>query len=118
MNVLERIRSEASKKKILLADATDERILLAAQICREKKIAEIELVGDPDLIAKAAGQYHIPLEGWHIWSQKTFADTENFIKEYFETRKAKVPDYQTAHTEVMHDDLLFGALLVHHGMAN
>jgi phosphate acetyltransferase len=104
--------------KILLGDATDERILRAAHICREQKIAEIEFVGDPDLIASAAEKYGIHLEGWYIWSPKTFSDTENFIKEYFETRKAKVPDYETAHTEVIQDDLLFGALLVHHGMAD
>jgi phosphate acetyltransferase len=104
--------------KILLGDATDERILRAAHICREQKIAEIEFVGDPDLIASAAEKYGIHLDGWYIWSPKTFSDTENFIKEYFETRKAKVPDYETAHTEVIQDDLLFGALLVHHGMAD
>src|SRR5579872_4621446 len=104
--------------KILLGDATDERILGAAIICREQNIAHIELVGDPNAIEKAAEKYGIDLEGWYIWSQKTFADTENFIKEYYETRRAKVPDYETAHTEVMHDDLLFGALLVDHGMAD
>ena len=104
--------------KIVLGDATDQRILRAAHICREQKIAEMELVGDPDLITKAAEDYGFHLEGWYIWSQKTFEDTENFIKEYYETRKSKVPDYQTAHTEVMHDALLFGALLVHHGIAD
>jgi phosphate acetyltransferase len=106
------------KPKILLGDPTDERILRAAYICREQNIANIELVGDPDLIAKAAEEFGILLKGVYIWSQKTFPDIENFIKEYYETRKAKVPDYETAHTEVMHDDLLFGALLVHHGIAN
>jgi len=104
--------------KILLGDAVDERILCAAQICREQNIANIEFIGDPDLIGEAAEKFGIHIEGWYIWSQKTFADTENFIKEYYETRKTKVPDYETAHTEVMHDDLLFGALLVHHGMAD
>src|SRR6266700_1923487 len=90
--------------KILLGDATDERMISAAFICRDQKIAEIELVGDPELIAKAAEQFGIHLEGSYIWSQNTFSDTENFIKEYYETRKAKVPDYETAHAEVMHDD--------------
>src|SRR5256885_767243 len=108
----------SAKPKILLGDATDERILRAAIICRDQKIATIEFVGDPDRIATAAEEYGIHLEGWYIWSQKTFSDTENFIKEYYETRKSKVPDYETAHTEVTHDDLLFGALLVHHGMAD
>jgi len=110
--------STIDKPKILLGDATDVRMLRAAIICREQNIANIEFVGDPDAIAKAAEEYGIHLEGWYIWSQKTFVDIENFIKEYYETRKLKVPDYETAHTEVMHDDLLFGALLVHHGIAD
>jgi phosphate acetyltransferase len=120
MQILESIKIKAaqSRRKILLGDATDERILCAAHICREKKIAEIEFVGDSEKIAAAAEEYRISLDGWYIWSQNTFADTENFIKEYYEIRKSKVPDYETAHTEVMHDDLLFGAMLVHHGMAD
>jgi phosphate acetyltransferase len=119
MPILEQIKSGSEHEpKILLGDSTDERILRAASICREQKIAHIEFIGDPELIAKAAEQYGIHLEGWYIWSQKTFGGIENFIKEYYETRKTKVPDYETAHAEVMHDDLLFGALLVHHGMAD
>jgi phosphate acetyltransferase len=118
--MLDTLRSRASeaKKKILLGDATDERILRAAIICREKNIADVEFIGDPDAIAKAAEEYDLHLNDWYIWSQKTFVDIELYIKEYFETRKLKVPDYETAHTEVMHDDLLFGALLVHHGIAD
>ncbi|MDP4219901.1 MAG: phosphate acetyltransferase [Bacteroidota bacterium] len=120
MSILNNIKSRAAKahRKILLGDATDERILRAAEIVKKNGIAEIELVGNPDEIAAAAREYGIPIEGWFIWSQDTFADTQNFIKEYYETRRAKVPDYDTAHSEVMNDSLLFGALLVHHGIAD
>ncbi len=105
-------------RKILLGDATDERMLRAAHICREQNTANIEFIGDPDLIASAAERDGIHLEGWYIWSQKTFADIELYIKEYYLSRQSKVPDFETAHAEVMHDDLLFGALLVHHGIAD
>src|SRR5947208_12873142 len=104
--------------KILLGDATDERILRAAMICKKQGLAEVECVGDPEAIAKAADEYGISLDGIYIWSQKIFADTEKFIKEHYESLKTKFQDYETAHTEVMHDDLLFGALLVHDGMAD
>ncbi len=107
-----------TKRKILLADATDERILRAAIICKEQGIAEVEFVGDPDEISKAAESFNISLDGCFIWSQKSFADIELYIKEYYLSRQSKVPDFETAHAEVMHDDLLFGALLIHHGIAD
>ncbi len=113
-----KIRARHSSKKILIGDATDERMLRAAKICRDEKIAEIELVGNPDSISEAAKNFGISIEGLEIWSQNTFVDTEKFIKEYYESRKTKVPDYETAHAEVMNDHLLFGALLVHHRLAD
>jgi len=64
-----------TQHKILLADATDERILSRCNHLQRAGIAEVELVGDADTIFSAAESFGIShSKGWYIWSQKTFVD--------------------------------------------
>lgn len=104
--------------KILLGDATDERMLRAARIATDTNLARIILIGNSEQILKAATDAEIKLEGIDIWSLETCPILEELTKNYYETRKSKVPDYETAQSEVMNDHLLFGALVVNHGDAD
>ena len=104
--------------RILLGDATDERMLRAARIATDTNLAKIILIGNHDEIQKAATDANIKLVGIEIWSLETCDILEELTKNYYETRKSKVPDYETARAEVLSDHLLFGSLLVHHGDAD
>ncbi len=105
-------------KKILLGDATDERILKAAAIAIDEHIAEIELIGDEEQVREAIAAFVPALGGIKIWSVKNFPARDSLIDEYIERRLSKVNDAETARQEVLNDELLFGSLLVRGGFAD
>ncbi|MEP7234497.1 MAG: phosphate acetyltransferase [Ignavibacteriota bacterium] len=104
--------------KILLGDATDERILRAARIATDTAMAEIILIGEREEITQAAKKTNLSLEGIAVWSVQTCQILDELTDSYYETRKTKVPDCETARSEVLNDPLLFGALIVSHGDAD
>ncbi len=104
--------------RILLGDATDERMLHAARIATDTDLATIILIGNREEIQKGASDANVDLQGISIWSLETCDILDELINNYYETRKSKVPDYETAKAEIMSDHLLFGALIVNHGDAN
>ena len=111
-------RAASAKKHILLADATDDRMLRAAKIADDAGIAEVTLVGDSAAIGEAADRFGIELDNLSIINPNNFAQTEEFIIEYYEERKGKVTDLDAARNEVLSDELLFGALCVKSGFAD
>lgn len=111
-------RAASNKKHILLADATDDRMLRAAKLADDAGIAEVTLVGDSGAIGEAADKFGIELDNLSIINPNNFAPTEEYITAYFEERKGKVTDLDTARNEVLSDELLFGALCVKSGFAD
>ncbi|HEY6172186.1 MAG TPA: phosphate acetyltransferase [Candidatus Kapabacteria bacterium] len=111
-------RAGSAKKHILLADATDDRMLRAAKIADDAGIAEVTLVGDSTAIGEAADRFGIELDNLSIINPNNFAQTEEFIIEYYEERKGKITDLDAARNEVLSDELLFGALCVKSGFAD
>ncbi len=109
-------RARALNKKILLGDATDERILHAAEMVIAHKIARVEFVGDPEAIKEQISRVAPSLLDIPIWSAETFAETDVLVSQYYESRKSKISDPDSARSEVHNDPLLFGALLVHSGL--
>src|ERR1043165_4642649 len=115
--ILDFIKERAAKnrKRILLADATDPRILNAAQIAIDEHLGEIELVGSVDEVKAAIDQFAPSLENIKIWSVESFIETELLVNEYYTRRSDKIHDLETARNEVLNDPLLFGALVVRAG---
>jgi phosphate acetyltransferase len=120
-NILTQIKERAAglHKKLLLGDATDPRMLQAARIATDTRLASIVLISnDPEEVSQAASDANILLDGIDIWSLKTCPIIDELTANYYERRKSKVPDRETAHSEIANDLLLFGALVVDHGDAD
>ena len=69
MTFTEKMKEKARSmgKSIVLPESTEPRMLKAARIVADEKIAEtVYLVGDPDVLAKAAGDSGIGLDGFTI----------------------------------------------------
>lgn len=118
--ILDFIKERAAKnrKRILLADASDPRILNAAQIAIDEHLGEIELVGPIDEVKAAIDEFAPSLENIKIWSVESFIETELLVNEYYTRRSDKIHDLETARNEVLNDPLLFGALVVRAGYAD
>jgi len=85
------IRQKAAKKNLRVAfpDAEDVRTLKAALALRDGKIAQPELVGNPEAILKIAKDNGLSLDGIPVVNPLTDAGKAELVNVLFEKRKAK-----------------------------
>ncbi|MDR0588068.1 MAG: phosphate acetyltransferase [Burkholderiales bacterium] len=107
-------RAKTLNKTIVYPEGNDERVVRAAQIATQKKIARIILLGNRDAIQRLCPD--VSLDGITIIDPKTeniapYADT------LYELRKDKGMDRATAE-KLARDEMYFGVLLVHMGKAD
>ncbi|MFA7565083.1 MAG: phosphate acetyltransferase [Candidatus Neomarinimicrobiota bacterium] len=119
MKLIEEIRSQAQKckKTIVLPEAHDERILKAAEILEKEGLAQIILVGDPEIIGQQAREINVNLGSIDIFDPVQFEKLDDFINTYYEKRKHKGMTLENART-VMLNPTFFGAMLVEKGLAD
>ncbi|MBS1902098.1 MAG: phosphate acetyltransferase [Bacteroidetes bacterium] len=120
MTTIESIKARAATlgRTILLGDATDERVLRAAEIARQTKLATVAFVGDAAAIRSAIDVHAPSLRDIQIWSATEYPATEQLIVSYYESRRSKISDIETAKSEVLGDPLLFAALLTNSAVAD
>lgn len=119
MNVLERIIAKASsgRRKIVLPEGEDERMIRAARLLTERKICAVTLLGDAKFIQKTADAVKISMDGISVADPKKADTLENYAKEYFDLRKHKGVTEDQAR-ETLLRPLFFGAMMVRKGLAD
>ncbi len=99
-------------KSLVLPESTESRTLKAARIVTDKKIASmVFLVGKPDLIAKAADDVGVSLDGMTVIDPAVSDKLEDYAAEYHELRKHKGLTLDEARVKIA-DPLLWGAMMV------
>ncbi|HDP73444.1 MAG TPA: phosphate acetyltransferase [Candidatus Woesearchaeota archaeon] len=114
-----RIRSKKNPKRILFDESLDERILLAAKILSEKKIAKVILLGDKAKILKKAKGFEIRLmeSDFLQFLQKEESRLEDFSKKIKEIRKKKKLTLEGAR-KLLEDDMYYAAMLLREGFVD
>jgi phosphate acetyltransferase len=102
-------KARASKKKIVLPEGTDLRVLTAASVAAKEGLAEVILVGNKEDILKAAGD--IDLSQVTIVDVTTAAKKEEYIESFYELRKSKGLTEEQAR-EFMKDPVYFGNMMI------
>ncbi|GAB4342057.1 MAG: NADP-dependent malic enzyme [Flammeovirgaceae bacterium] len=121
-NLLRRLISKAKQdpKKVVFAEAEDPRILKAAQIALDEKIAYPVLLGRENIIKKIAGELGISLEGMKlidVRSDEHAATRKRYSEIFFQKRQRKGYNTFEAH-EMMRIRNYFGAMMVETGDAD
>ncbi len=116
MTLLESIREKAAKayKHIVLAEGEEERIIRAAEIVNNRKIARLTLIGDPAVIAAKCPDAE--LDGIEIVDPAT-DDLSEYANELYEARKAKGMTPEQA-ASLVKNPLYLGVMLVKTGKAD
>jgi phosphate acetyltransferase len=111
MSFLDEMKQKArsSKKKIVLPEGTDLRVLTAASVAAREELAEVILVGSKADILKAAGE--IDLSQVTIVDVLTAEKKEEYIESFYELRKAKGITKEQAR-ELMKDPVYFGNMMI------
>ena len=108
-------KAKRNKKKIVLAEGTEQRIIEAARKICDNKIADIILIGDEGKVREAAGD--ISLSGIEIIDPRQNEKFEKFVSQLYEMRKEKGLTMDEAR-KMMSDELFFGSMLVKNNFAD
>ena len=113
MSFIEQIKERAKTeiKTIVLPEATDQRILEAAQIVKNEGYAKVILIGNEEEIKKIANDKKINIDGTNIIDPSKSEKKGLYAKELYELRKAKGMTEEQARQLVL-DPVYFGMMMV------
>ena len=113
MSFIEQIKQRAKQeiKTIVLPEATDTRILEAAQIIKEEGYAKVILIGNEEDVRKLANKKNIDLGETEIIDPLKSDKTERYAKELYELRKAKGMTEEQANQLVL-EPVYYGMMMV------
>jgi phosphate acetyltransferase len=112
-------RARADRRRIVLPEGTEERILRAAEVLLRRAVCDLVLLGDEDVIRKRAADLGIALDDPAVTlvDPQTSPLRERFAARYAELRAHKGVTLELAH-DVVADVSYFGTLMVEQGLAD
>ncbi|MDU2794520.1 MAG: phosphate acetyltransferase [Actinomyces sp.] len=110
-------RARAERKRIVLPEPDDDRVLQAAAQVLAAGIADITFVGDADYVAKRAGELGLDLSAAQVVSMNDPAYLERYAEEFARLRAKKGVTLEQAREKVT-DVSYFGTMMVHMGDAD
>ena len=117
MGIVETLIKEAkkTKRKIILPESNDIRVLKAAEIAAKEGFCEVILIGKEEKINKIKGD--IDLKDVTIIDNETYFKRDEYIKKLFELRKEKGMTLVKAE-EKMDDKIYFACMMIKQGDAD
>ncbi len=117
MNIMQQMKQKAksNKKRIVLPEASDLRVIQAASVALQEGLADLILIGNKAEISRMAGDLDL--------SEATIIDTETADKRteyssaFYELRKAKGMTLEKAE-KLMKDPVYFGMMMLKQGDAD
>jgi phosphate acetyltransferase len=110
-------RASKTKKKIVLPEGADDRILQAASQVLQKNIADLIILGDPKAIQGRSSELGLDLSGSEIMDIATSKHFADCVNEYVKLRSQKGITQEQA-KQTMLDSSYFGTMLVQLGIAD
>jgi phosphate acetyltransferase len=110
-------RARANRKRVVLPESTDDRILEAAAILLRRGVADLILLGDEKRVRARASALGLDLDAAQIISTNDSELVERFAATYAEARAHKGMTVERAR-EIIPDVSYFGTMMVHLGLAD
>ncbi|GAY14796.1 phosphate acetyltransferase [Mycobacterium sp. shizuoka-1] len=110
-------RARADRKRIVLPEGEDDRILRAAGRLLLRGVAELTILGDEAQVRSRAAELGVDLTAATVLNPRTSELCDEFAAQYAELRKKKGVTVEQAR-EIMHDVSYFGTMLVHNGIVD
>jgi len=113
--LLDRARSD--RKRIVLPEGEDDRILKAAGRLLQRGVADLTILGEEPQIRARAAELGVDLSTAAVLNPRTSELCDKFAEQYAELRKRKGVTVEQAR-EIIHDVSYFGTMLVHNDMVD
>jgi len=114
-NLFERARS--NKKKIVLPESCDERVLRAAEILLRREVVDIVLLGSHEDIEHKSSSLGLNLSKAEIINPLKSELMKVFVDKFYDLRQAKGLSYEGAEDSMMHTSY-FATMMVYLGYAD
>ncbi len=110
-------RAKQDKKRIVLPESYDPRVLEAAAKVQKMDMADIILVGDPEELNHKARELELDISKTEIVDPRHFDQLDEYAEVFYELRKNKGVTLEQA-KRIMFDVSYFGVMLVKMGYAD
>jgi phosphate acetyltransferase len=110
-------RARARRRRLVLPEGTEERILRAAEILLRRGVAELTLLGRADDIARRTRELGIDLGDAELVDPATSGWRDEFAVEYAKLRAHRGMTVDLAH-DIVAQPNYFGTMMVHTGHAD
>jgi phosphate acetyltransferase len=107
-----RERARSDRKRIVLPEGDDDRILKAAGRVLQRGIADLTILGDENQIRARAAELGVNVDDAAVFDPRTSDLCDQFAEQYAQLRANKGVTVEQAR-EIMHDVSYFGTMLVH-----
>jgi len=109
--------ARSDRKRIVLPEGDDDRILKAAGRLLQRSVAELTILGDEPAVRARAAELGVDLSEAVVLDPRTSHLCDQFAEQYAELRKHKGITVEQAH-ETIRDVSYFGTMLVHNDMVD
>ena len=118
MNIIDKIilRAKEHKRKIVLPESMDKRVLRATIKIVNENIADIILIGNKDEILKL--EPNLDISKIEIIDPINFSLTDELVDKFYELRKNKGLSFEKAKELLLTDNMYFACMLVYIGYAD
>ncbi|MEH0935549.1 phosphate acetyltransferase [Micromonospora psammae] len=110
-------RARATRRRLVLPEGSEERILRAAEILLHRNVAELTLLGRPDDVARRTRELGIDVTGADVVDPATSEWRDEFAVEYARLRAHRGVTVEMAH-DVVAQPNYFGTMMVATGHAD
>ena len=113
-----REKAKKQKKKIILPEGEDVRVIKGASFAAREDLAEIILLGNKDDVSKLAKENDISLDKVNLIDPVSYDKKDEIINAYYERRKGKGITLEDAEKGVMENFVNFGAVMAKLGFGD
>ncbi|MUL76578.1 phosphate acetyltransferase [Mycolicibacterium sp. CBMA 226] len=110
-------RARADRRRIVLPEGDDDRILRAASRLLARSVADLTILGDEPTVRARAAELGLDLSAAVVLNPRTSELCDQFAAQYAELRKKKGVTLEQAR-EIIHDVSYFGTMLVQNNMVD
>ncbi|HLT70446.1 MAG TPA: phosphate acetyltransferase, partial [Acidimicrobiales bacterium] len=110
-------RARADRRRIVLPEGDDDRIIRAAATLLSREVADLVLLGDEAAVHRRAAQLGVRLDGARVVDPARSPLLERFAAEYARLRAHKGVTPERA-LDIVQDVSFFGTMMVHTGEAD
>jgi len=110
-------RARQARKRVILPESQDPRVLIAARRITDLGFAEVALIGEPEATGAIAEEAGVHLEGVEVIDHQTDESRPQYVEALHERRKHKGMNLSDAERLLSHP-VYYGAMMVGSGSVN